>query len=236
MQNDGGICARFRFYPGKRLLDIAFALAAILALWPALLCISAFIWLKDGGPVVYKHTRVGLNGRRFPCLKFRTMIRDGDAVLAQVLSSDPEALEEWAQTQKLRNDPRVIPGIGTFLRKASLDELPQLFNVLRGDMSLVGPRPITEGELKHYGPHLDAYLSLRPGLTGPWQVSGRSDVTYGERVKLDAGYAENNSILKDLWIIATTVPIVATRRGAYVLGLVVLKGAIALPYTAHVVS
>lgn len=143
------------------------------------------------------------------------MVRDGDAILARLLAEDPEARAEWAETRKLRNDPRIIPGIGTFLRATSLDELPQIFNVLRGEMSVVGPRPVTEGELEHYGEGLSHYLALRPGLTGPWQVSGRSDTGFPERVRLDIGYARSNSMLKDLGIIFSTPSAVIGRRGAY---------------------
>lgn len=204
-------------YPGKRSIDIFIATAAILAVWPVLVCIAALIWLRDGGPVIYRHTRIGRNGRPFPCLKFRTMVKNSDQVLAELLASDSAAREEWKASRKLQNDPRIIPGIGSFLRKTSLDELPQIVNILRGEMSLVGPRPVTAAELEQYGSDVGAYLSMRPGLTGPWQVSGRNDTSYDDRVRLDATYAAENSILTDLWILLTTVPVVVARRGAYVL-------------------
>lgn len=210
---DPGIDARGYF--GKRLVDVFLVILALLAIWPLLACIAASIWLRDGGPVIYRHTRIGRGGRPFQCLKFRTMVRDSDVRLAELLENDPAAREEWAVAQKLRNDPRVIPRIGQLLRATSLDELPQLLNVLRGDMSLVGPRPVTRGELDNYGEHVVAYLAMRPGLTGPWQISGRSDTTYSERVRLDACYAARNSIFRDLWIMLTTVPVVIARRGAY---------------------
>jgi len=204
-------------YLGKRFVDISIATVAILAVWPMLVCIAALIWLRDGGPVIYKHTRIGRNGRPFPCLKFRTMVKNSDQVLAELLACDSAAREEWKVSRKLQNDPRIIPGIGTFLRKTSLDELPQIVNILHGDMSLVGPRPVTAAELEQYGSDVGAYLSMRPGLTGPWQVSGRNDTSYDDRVRLDATYAAQNSILTDLWILLTTVPVVMARRGAYVL-------------------
>ena len=143
------------------------------------------------------------------------MARDGDAILARLLAEDPEARAEWEAARKLREDPRVIPGIGSFLRKTSLDELPQIFNVLRGEMSAVGPRPVTEEELAQYGADLPRYLSLRPGLTGPWQVGGRSDTSFAERVRLDVAYARSNSLRKDIGIILATPFAVFARRGAY---------------------
>lgn len=204
-------------YSSKRAIDIVIATLMLLASMPLFLCIAAWIWLKDGGPVFYAHERVGRNGRRFGCLKFRSMVKNSAEILTEILENDPEARAEWEASQKLRDDPRIIPGVGQFLRKSSLDELPQLINVLRGDMSLVGPRPVTEAELAHYGEYLDHYLALRPGMTGPWQVSGRSDTDYSQRVRLDASYASQNSILSDLSIMATTLPAVVARRGAYVI-------------------
>lgn len=202
-------------YGSKRAIDVVLSAAIILALFPLFLCIAAWIWLKDGGPVFYSHERVGRDGRRFGCLKFRTMVKNSAEILANILENDPEARAEWDASQKLKDDPRIISGIGHFLRKSSLDELPQLFNVLKGDMSLVGPRPVTEAELTHYGTYLDHYLALRPGMTGPWQVSGRSDTDYAQRVMLDTSYALGNSILRDFRIMATTLPAVVARRGAY---------------------
>ncbi len=210
-----GVKTNSQEYFGKRAIDITLALAAILASFPMLIAICLLIWQRDGGPALYRHTRIGRNGRPFQCLKFRTMAKDSEAVLADLLSRDAKALDEWNRSQKLRHDPRILPGIGSFLRKTSLDELPQLFNVLRGDMSLVGPRPVTRTELVHYGDLVGHYLALRPGLTGAWQVSGRSDTTFAERVRLDVSYASDNSVLRDLRILADTVPVVVMRRGAY---------------------
>lgn len=196
----------------KLAIDVAGALAMIVALAPVLVLIAAAIKL-DGGNVLYAHHRVGVGGRSFPCLKFRSMVRDSDAVLAHVLSTDPVAAAEWAATRKLRRDPRVT-WIGRFLRQTSLDELPQLFNVLRLDMSLVGPRPIVTAEVPRYGEDIHYYYAARPGLTGLWQVSGRSDTGYTQRVRLDTWYVKNWSFWNDLAILAKTVPAVLKRRGA----------------------
>jgi lipopolysaccharide/colanic/teichoic acid biosynthesis glycosyltransferase len=203
-------------YFGKRSLDIALVVAAVLAVWPILAFISALIYLRDGGSVIYRHTRIGRSGEPFACLKFRTMVKDSDRILGQLLTSDPIARQEWESARKLRDDPRIIPGIGHLLRKTSLDELPQLLNILRGDMSFVGPRPVTASELERYGSAVNAYLSIRPGLTGPWQVSGRSNTSYEDRVRFDTAYAADNSMLKDLAIMVMTVPVVIAKRGAYV--------------------
>ena len=167
----------------------------------------------DGGPVLYSHTRIGVRGRPFGCLKFRSMVPDSDEVLRRLLNSDPAAAAEWADTQKLRRDPR-ITAVGRWLRATSLDELPQLLNILRLDMSLVGPRPIVQAEVPRYGEDIAYYFEARPGLTGLWQVSGRSDTGYDQRVRLDTWYVKNWSIWHDLAILAKTVPAVLKRRGA----------------------
>lgn len=172
------------------------------------------IYLRDPGPVLYGHRRIGRHGRVFRCLKFRTMVQDSDAVLARHLAASPEAAAEWAAARKLRADPRVT-GIGARLRKASLDELPQLFNVLCGEMSLVGPRPIVTDEARHYGEALAAYLAVRPGVTGLWQISGRSDTSYAERVELDRAYVRGRTMALDLWILVRTVVVVLKGRGSY---------------------
>jgi lipopolysaccharide/colanic/teichoic acid biosynthesis glycosyltransferase len=200
----------------KRTMDVALSAAMLLFLLPVFLAITAAVVL-DGGPVFYSHRRVGRGGRPFGCLKFRSMRPDADRHLAELLARDPAARAEWNATRKLRRDPRVTP-VGRVLRATSLDELPQLINVLRGDMSLVGPRPVVQEELEqHYAPAAAAadYLSVRPGVTGPWQVSGRSDMEYSERVALDAAYARNPSLRKDLVLLAYTVVVVLRRRGAY---------------------
>ena len=156
---------------------------------------------------------MGEKGREFQCRKFRTMHVDSDAILKQVLENDPLRAAEWARDQKLRNDPRVT-AIGEFLRKTSLDELPQLLNVIRGEMSLVGPRPVTYAEVLRYGEDAEYYLAAKPGITGLWQVSGRNETTYMRRVELDAWYVKNWSLWQDIAIMFKTFPAVLLRRGA----------------------
>jgi len=180
---------------------------------PLLLLVALLIWRHDGTPLVFGHYRVGADGRLFRCLKFRTMARNAEQALADLLKNDPAARAEWAREHKLTNDPRITP-IGHFLRKTSLDELPQLVNVLRGEMNLVGPRPITVPELGRYGVARWQYLSVRPGLTGLWQVSGRNDVSYEERVELDRRYVQERSLWLDIQILFRTVVVVLARRGA----------------------
>lgn len=189
---------------GKRLFDIVFSATMFLLFLPVFLLIAVLVKCSDRGPVLYKQYRVGKGGELFPCYKFRTMVLDADARLEALLQSDPDLREEWLETRKLRHDPRIIPGIGTVLRKTSLDELPQILNVLFGHMSVVGPRPIVEAELKYYGMKQYEYLSVRPGLTGPWQSSERSDSSYDERVRLDADYVRFGSLWKDIMIVLVT--------------------------------
>ncbi len=167
----------------------------------------------DGGPALYAHRRIGAGGREFMCLKFRSMITDGDAVLRRLLETDPKAAAEWSETRKLRRDPR-ITWIGRILRTTSLDELPQLLNVLRLEMSLVGPRPIVRGEIERYADEIAFYYETRPGITGLWQVSGRSDTSYVQRVHLDTWYVKNWTLWHDLAILAKTIPAVLKRQGA----------------------
>ncbi len=192
--------------------DVAAAVAALLFLAPLLIVLGVLVRL-DGGPVLFAHTRVGRGGNRFPCLKFRSMVVDADAVLRRLLESDPQAAQEWAATQKLRHDPR-ITWIGRVLRKTSVDELPQLLNVIRREMSLVGPRPIVAAEVARYGQDIVYYLSARPGITGLWQVSGRSDTSYAQRVALDIAYVRDWSLWMDAAIVARTIPAVLKRKGA----------------------
>lgn len=198
----------------KAAFDRTAAVLGLLLLLPLLLMVAGLIWLRDPGPVLYAHPRVGRGGRVFRCLKFRTMVRNGDEVLARHLARDPEAAREWEETRKLRHDPRVTT-LGRRLRKSSIDELPQLLNVARGEMSLVGPRPIVEAEARYYGAAMRDYTSVRPGLTGPWQIGGRSDTTYAERVRLDQSYVRNRSLWLDLKIILRTVVVVLKGRGSY---------------------
>jgi exopolysaccharide production protein ExoY len=193
----------------KRLLDISVALAALILLCPLMLMVASLIKLTIGGPVIFAHPRVGLNGRTFRCLKFRSMIINGDEVLGRYLESNPAAAREWRENRKLKSDPRVTP-LGRLLRKSSLDELPQFFNVLRGEMSCVGPRPIVAAELERYGSHVGCYLGARPGITGMWQVSGRSMLRYRRRVALDRIYVRHWSIWLDIALLVRTVPAVLT--------------------------
>jgi exopolysaccharide production protein ExoY len=191
----------------------AAAAALVLALSPVLLAVALLIWRHDGAPIVFGHYRVARSGRLFRCLKFRTMARNAEEALRELLANDPAARAEWAREHKLSNDPRITP-IGNFLRRTSLDELPQLFNVLRGEMNLVGPRPITVPELGRYGVARWQYLSVRPGITGLWQVSGRNDISYEERVELDRRYVNERSFLGDVQILLRTVKVVLARDGA----------------------
>ncbi len=191
----------------KRAFDFALAAALLLFLAPAFLTIALLIKSADGGPVFYRHTRVGRQGARFSCLKFRTMAIDSEERLASILVNDPQAAAEWQEGQKLRNDPR-ITAIGAFLRKTSLDELPQFWNVLRGDMSIVGPRPVTRAELNRYGKDRRYYLLVRPGITGLGQVSGRSSTGYERRIRFDREYLEEWSWLGEFWILLMTIPAV----------------------------
>jgi exopolysaccharide production protein ExoY len=198
----------------KRGFDIVGASAGLLLLSPLLMMLAALVKASDGGSIVYGHRRIGRDGKIFRCLKFRTMVENGDQVLGDYLARNPHMREEWEATRKLQDDPR-ITRVGSVLRKLSLDELPQLFNILRGEMSIVGPRPVVPDELELYGPAADYYLSTRPGLTGLWQVSGRNDVSYNARVAFDRHYVENWSFAFDLKIIAKTVPAVLSSRGSY---------------------
>jgi Undecaprenyl-phosphate galactose phosphotransferase WbaP len=196
----------------KIVFDLALAGALLLALSPAMLIVAMLV-RRDGGPALYGHTRIGAGGRLFKCLKFRSMVANADDVLNKLLAEDQQAAEEWRETQKLRNDPRVTR-IGAFLRKTSLDELPQLFNVLRLEMSLVGPRPIVMAEVERYKGDIQYYFETRPGVTGLWQVSGRNDTSYAHRVHLDSWYVKNWTLWHDIAILAKTLPAVLQRRGA----------------------
>ncbi len=198
----------------KRSLDLSVALAALVMLLPLFIGVALLLRASGQGPVLFCHKRIGRNGQRFGCYKFRTMALDGEAVLNRHLATSEAAAREWRETKKLKSDPRVTP-IGAILRKTSVDELPQLINVLRGEMSLVGPRPIVEDEVGRYGAHISAYLRARPGLTGAWQISGRNDVSYEERVRLDADYVQNWSFGRDLVIIVRTIPAVLRAQGSY---------------------
>lgn len=199
--------------PLYRAIDIIGALTLIVFLLPVLLVVAASIFLLDPGPVIFRHERVGKGGRKFGCMKFRTMAVGADQKLEQYLRENAVARRQWLAERKLNPDPRVTP-LGRWLRMTSLDELPQLLNVLRGEMRLVGPRPIVEDELYFYGRYAGHYLSVAPGLTGLWQVSGRSETTYRRRVAADVHYVNNMSVMFDLRIILATVPAVLTGKGA----------------------
>jgi Undecaprenyl-phosphate galactose phosphotransferase WbaP len=198
----------------KRTMDLTLTIAGGLCLLPALAVIAVLVKLTSPGPVLFGHTRIGYRGQRFTAWKFRSMIQNGGEVLRQRLESDPAARAEWARDHKLKDDPRVTP-IGRILRKASLDELPQLWNVIRGEMSLVGPRPIVDDEVVKYGKYYSVYKSVRPGITGLWQVSGRNDTTYEERLRYDEFYARNWSPWLDMHLLARTVSALCFRKGAY---------------------
>ncbi len=197
----------------KRAFDVAGSALLLVALAPLLAWIAWQV-VRTGRPVLFEHERIGREGRPFRCYKFRTMVPDADRVLANLLARDPESRAAWSRDFKLRDDPRVTP-IGAWLRRTSFDELPQLWNVLRGDMSLVGPRPVVAAELARYGDAVRYYLDSRPGLTGLWQISGRNDVDYAERVALDAWYIKNWSLWYDVVILVKTVRVVLDGKGAY---------------------
>lgn len=205
--------ARFSAQFVKRAFDIFVSSTLILLLSPALAYIGWKV-SRDGGSPIYGHERVGLKGRKFKCLKFRSMIINSKEVLENLLATDSEAKAEWEKDFKLKNDPRITP-IGHFIRKTSLDELPQLWNVLKGEMSLVGPRPVVDAELERYGDDVDYYFMTKPGMTGLWQVSGRNDTDYATRVYLDSWYVKNWSLWYDIAILFKTVGVVLNRDGAY---------------------
>lgn len=200
-------------YSLKRIFDVVSASLLLLLVAPLLIAIGIAIRMQDGEKALYSQTRYGLNGRAFQCLKLRSMVPNAAEKLQEVLDNDPEAKREWELTQKLTNDPRITP-LGKFIRATSIDELPQLLNIIRGDMSVVGPRPIQFSEFSKYGDDLAHYCSVRPGLTGLWQVSGRSNVGYVERVALDKRYVQTRTFWGDLVIIFKTVPAVLKSDGA----------------------
>lgn len=190
----------------KRAMDLTIALSAVFFLMPVFFFIAALVLVTMGRPIIFSQQRVGFNGQKFRCLKFRSMVKDATRVLEKHLEECPHARLEWEQKQKLRDDPR-ITWLGKILRKSSLDELPQLFNILRGEMSCIGPRPVLPKELERYGRYRIAYKKARPGLTGLWQVSGRNNTSYDERVKFDRIYIRRWSFALDLRILLRTVPV-----------------------------
>jgi len=198
----------------KRFLDLLMIIVGGLIVSPFLLLIALFIKISSPGPVLYSHKRLGLNGKHFNAYKFRTMVKDADKKLKELLESDPEVKKEWEESYKIKNDPRVTK-IGKFLRKTSLDEFPQLLNILKGEMSLVGPRPVIPEEIEMYRENAMRILTVKPGLTGLWQVSGRSDTDYGERISYDLYYLQSWSVWLDLWIIYRTPRVIFWGKGAY---------------------
>lgn len=201
--------------PVKRAFDIIFSSLALILGCPLFLFISFAIAISSRGKIIYSHQRVGRGGRLFKCYKFRTMFNDADERLREILASNPEFRQEWEQSRKLKKDPRVTM-VGAFLRKTSLDELPQFWNVLIGDLSVVGPRAVVEDELRdHFGMKAIKVFSIRPGITGLWQVSGRSDTSYSRRIQLDEEYVEKHSLLMDLKLIGLTVRTMFSTKGAY---------------------
>jgi Undecaprenyl-phosphate galactose phosphotransferase WbaP len=202
------------YYRVKRSIDLVLIVLGGIFVVPICAVIAILIKLDSRGPIVFRHERFGRDGHRFRVLKFRTMAVNGDELLKQALETNSELRAEWERDQKLRKDPRVTR-MGRFLRITSLDELPQLWNVFIGDMSLVGPRPIVLNEFKKYGDKLEIYMQATPGITGLWQVSGRNNTTYDQRVSFDCQYVAAQSTLLDLKILLRTIKVVLFREGAY---------------------
>lgn len=198
----------------KRGLDLLLTVSGGLCLLPFLLVIALLVAIDNKGDVIFAHRRIGQNGKEFKCYKFQTMIPNAQQALEEYLSKNPEARKEWEANFKLVNDPRVTK-LGGFLRKTSLDEMPQLWNVIVGDMSLVGPRPIVAKEVERYGENFKEYAMCKPGITGIWQVNGRSDTTYEERVAMDTWYAYNRTNILDLKYLFQTIKVVLLGKGAY---------------------
>jgi Undecaprenyl-phosphate galactose phosphotransferase WbaP len=198
----------------KRCIDLLLLLISSPITIPVTVFIALIVKITSPGPIFYGHKRIGKNGREFKCWKFRSMVIDADKQLEKILAENPEMRAEWEKDRKFTNDPRVTK-IGKILRKTSIDEIPQFFNILTGEMSFIGPRPVTEPELAKYGKKSDFILSVQPGLSGMWQISGRSDTGYEERVTLDSYYIQNWSVWLDIWIIIKTVYVVLRGKGAY---------------------
>ncbi len=199
--------------PIKRSIDLLIVLGTFLFTLPLLVVIAIIIKVQDGGPIFFAHERSGLNGKKFRCLKFRSMSHRAKP-LTFYLENDPALAKEWAEMQKLRRDPRVTK-FGQFLRKSSLDELPQILNIFWGDMSVVGPRPVPQDELHRYGTDAEIYRAARPGITGLWQINGRNNTTYQERINFDVDYVKNWSLVRDFKILFMTIPVVVFGKGAY---------------------
>jgi Undecaprenyl-phosphate galactose phosphotransferase WbaP len=198
----------------KRFMDIVIVIAGGILLLPFFLLIALIVKINSPGPVLYKHKRLGKNGKPFYAYKFRTMVNNAEQKLKEIIEADPQLKIEWEKTHKLQKDPR-ITGFGKILRRTSIDEFPQLINILKGEMSLVGPRPIVTEEVAKYGDDYNRIFSNKPGLTGMWQVSGRSDANYYDRISYDTYYLQNWSIWLDLWILFKTFGVVFFGKGAY---------------------
>ena len=197
-----------------RVFDILFSSIGIILLMPVLMVVALLVYMQDGGPIFFGQQRLGENGKRFKCYKFRSMLKNAPELLDKYLKEHPELLDEWKRDHKLKNDPR-ITAFGQFIRKTSLDEFPQLWNVLKGDMSLVGPRPIVEAEVEKYKKSYRFYSSVRPGITGLWQISGRNNVSYNRRVAMDRVFCKEYSFMLYLYILFATIPAVLLQRGSY---------------------
>jgi len=197
-----------------RLLDIVISASALVFFLPILLAVALLVFAQDRGPIFFGQRRIGLHGEEFLCFKFRSMITNASERLQKYLAENPDARIEWAKDHKLKNDPRITK-LGRFIRKTSLDEFPQLWNVLKGEMSLVGPRPIVQDEVRKYGLSFSKYTAVKPGITGLWQVAGRNDVTYSRRVAMDRFFSKRKSVRIYLYILVMTVPAVLRQRGSY---------------------
>jgi Undecaprenyl-phosphate galactose phosphotransferase WbaP len=198
----------------KRFMDLAIVIFGGILILPFLLVLALLVKLSSPGPVLYGHKRLGINGKYFTAYKFRSMVMDADERLQKLFESDPEIKKEWEKNHKIQNDPRVT-AIGKFLRRTSMDEFPQLINILKGEMSLVGPRPIVDEEVDRYGEDFGWIFSVKPGLTGMWQVSGRSQTDYATRVLYDTYYLRSWSVWLDIWILFMTFGVVIRGKGAY---------------------
>jgi exopolysaccharide production protein ExoY len=197
-----------------RALDIVISALALIFFSPILVVVGLLVYFQDGGPMFFGQRRIGLDGNEFSCFKFRSMVTNAGQRLEKYLAENAEARIEWAKDHKLKNDPRITK-LGRFIRKTSLDEFPQLWNVLKGEMSLVGPRPIVQDEVRKYGLSYSKYKSVKPGITGLWQVAGRNDVTYSRRVAMDRFFSKRKTVPFYLFILVMTVPAVLRQRGSY---------------------
>jgi len=198
----------------KRAVDLVLAIPLLILISPLMLIVAVMVKLGDKGPALFVQQRCGVNGAMFPCMKFRTMRVDAAERLERLLATDQAAADEWAKYQKLKRDPRITL-IGGFLRKSSLDELPQLLNIIRGDMSVIGPRPITSGEIYRYGQNFHYYSAVRPGVLGLWQVNGRNSLTYDQRVEMDIQYSRDWTFISDIKIFLKAIPAVLFGKDAY---------------------